>query len=158
MLRLLSQNFRVTLMIRLLGLTKIPLLLFCRPRVLNLNDEAVTILIPFKRRTKNHVGSMYFGALAVGADLAGGYLAMHHISKAKSKVKLIFKDFNAQFLKRAEGDVHFICKDGNRIKLMIKKTLESGSRINEPVYVDAFVPSKFGDEPVAKFILTLSLK
>jgi len=158
MMRLLSQNLEATLKVRLLAFLKIPLMLFCRPKVLNINDDTVTVLIPFKRRTKNHVGSMYFGALAVGADLAGGYLAMHHIEKEKSKVKLIFKDFKAEFFKRAEGDVHFICKDGKKIEEMLKKTIEKGERVNEPVYIDAYVPIKFGDEPIAKFTLTLSLK
>ena len=158
MLRFLSNNTKATLMVRFLAITKIPLMFFCRPKILSISDESVTVFIPFKRRTKNHVGSMYFGALAIGADLAGGYLAMHHINKSKSKVKLIFKDFNANFLKRAEGDVHFICNDGKKIKSMIEKTVATGDRVNEQVVINAFVPDKFNDEPVAKFIFTLSLK
>ena len=89
-MRFASQKLKTNIFVKILGITKIPLMFFCRPKVLNINDDTVTVLIPFKRRTKNHVCSMYFGALAVGADLAGGYLAMHHIEKEKSKVKLIF--------------------------------------------------------------------
>ena len=53
----------------------------------------VIVKIPFRRKVKNHVNSMYFGALAVGADLSGAYLAFHHIKKTDRKIKLIFKDF-----------------------------------------------------------------
>ena len=52
------------------------------------------MLFLFKRRNKNHVGSMYFGALCVGADLTGGYLAMHHISKGKKENKITFQGFS----------------------------------------------------------------
>ena len=55
---------------------------------------------------------MYFGVLSVGADITGGFLAMKYIRASKSKISLIFKDFHADFLKRAEGDVHFLCSEG----------------------------------------------
>ena len=147
-----------TLKIRLLAILKIPLMFFCRPSILSINDEAVTVKIPFKRKTKNHVGSMYFGALSIGADLAGGYLAMHHISKVNKKIKLIFKDFHADFFKRSEGDVHFVCNDGIKIKELVEQVSQSGNRGNMPVKITAYVPSKFNDDPVAQFTLTLSLK
>jgi len=59
---------------------------------------------------------MYFGVLAVGADVTGGFLAMRYIQASTSKIALIFKDFKAEFLKRAEGDVHFVCEDGIAIQ------------------------------------------
>ena len=101
---------------------------------------------------------MYFGALAVGADLTGGYLALHHMNKTSKKIKLLFKDFHADFLKRAEGDVYFECKDGEKIKNLIQKVIDTNIRCNEVVNVNAYVPNKFQDEPVARFKLTLSLK
>ena len=157
-MRLISHNLKETFKVRLLAIIKIPLMFFCRPSILQIDDKNVIIKIPFKRRTKNHVGSMYFGALSVGADLAGGYLAMHHISKVNKKIRLIFKDFHADFLKRAEGDVHFICKDGLKIKKLVEDVSISGERGNMLVTILAYVPSKFDDEPIAKFTLTLSIK
>ena len=53
----------------------------------------IEIKIPLKRRTKNHLYSMYFGALSVGADITGGFLAMMCIQKTNKRVALIFKDF-----------------------------------------------------------------
>ena len=131
---------------------------YCRPKIKKLNSKEAEVLIPLKRRTKNHVGSMYFGALSIGADLAGGYLAMHHINKNKYSVKILFKDFHADFLKRAMGDVHFICNDGLKIKSLLQKTIETKERVNDEVYINAYVPSKEGNEPIARFTLTLSLK
>jgi len=62
---------------------------------------------------------MYFGVLAVGADVTGGFLAMNYIQASKSKINLIFKDFHADFLKRAEDDVHFVCEDGIAIQNLV---------------------------------------
>ena len=100
---------------------------------------------------------MYFGALSVGADITGGFLAMICIQKSKRKIALIFKDFKADFLKRAEGDVHFKCDQGPDIVKLVDKTVESGQRENMIVNIDAYVPS-ISNDLVAKFELTLSLK
>ena len=144
--------------LRLFGLFKVPLIYFLKPTVEELNDKTVVIKIPLTWRAKNHLRSMYFGSLCVGADCAGGILAMKLIDQSKKPVSLVFKDFKAQFLKRPESDVHFICHDGDKIKKLVEKTIQSGERENTTVSVIATCPKKLGEEPVAKFELTLSLK
>ena len=153
-----SQKFRANFFVKMLGFIKIPLMHFCRPKILYIDDDKVIVKISLRRRTKNHVGSMYFGALAVGADITGGYLALHHTNKINKKINLLFKDFNAEFLKRAEGDVHFECTEGKKIKSLVQKVIDTGNRCNEIINVTAYVPSKLEYQPVAKFKLTLSLK
>ena len=88
-----SELTKSNLYLQYFGLTKIPLLWFCRPKIIRITSETVEIKIPLMRRTKNHLNSMYFGALSVGADITGGFLAMMCIQKSKHKVALIFKDF-----------------------------------------------------------------
>lgn len=146
-----------TLQLQALAVLKIPVLAFLTPRVLALGDRC-EIKIPLSRRAKNHLGSMYFAALAAGADAACGLLAWKLIDDSGRKVSLIFKDFHAEYLKRADGDVHFICEEGAQIKELVAKTIQSGERENLTVNVRATVPSKYGSEPVALFKLTLSLK
>ena len=154
---MISSLAKADLYLKIFGLTKIPLLWFCRPKIMHLDEKSVEIKIPLKRRTKNHLGSMYFGALSVGADITGGFLAMICIQNSKRKVALIFKDFKADFLKRAEGDVHFRCNQGSDIIRLVEKTIDSGQRENMIVNIDAYVPS-ISDDIVANFELTLSLK
>ena len=154
---MLSALNRANLYLKVFGLTKIPLLAFCRPKIINLDTKLVEIKIPLRRRTRNHLNSMYFGALSVGADITGGFLAMMCIQKSKHKVALIFKDFKADFLKRAEGDVHFKCNEGLEISQLVEKTIESGQRENMIVHINASVPS-ISKDIIAKFELTLSLK
>ena len=148
-----------TVLLRTFGLLKIPMLFFISPSVIELSSEKCVVKVPLSRRTKNHLRSMYFGVLAAGADCAGGLIAMRLIeTEGEGKISLVFKDFHAEFLKRAEGDVFFTCTQGAAIQDLVRKTIESGVRENLAVQVIATVPSKLGEEPVAKFTLTLSLK
>jgi acyl-coenzyme A thioesterase PaaI-like protein len=155
---LFSQRVLATLFVRYYGFMKIPLLYFVRPSVLELNNEKVVIKIPLRRRTRNHLKSMYFGALAIGADAAGGLIAMKLIRESGQQVSLIFKYLNADFLKRAEGDVYFTCTRGREIAGLVKSALDSEERVEMPIEVIATIPDLLGDEPVAKFTLGLSLK
>ena len=139
------------------GIRRIPLIFFCRPKVVSISENSLEVKIKLNRRTKNHLQSMYFGVLSVGADVTGGFLAMKYIHSSNSKMSLIFKDFHADFIKRAEGDVHFLCNEGNKIKQMVIQTDKTGERVSMPIEIIAFVPT-ISNEPVAKFILTLSLK
>ena len=136
---------------------KIPLIWLCKPKIINLNSEYIEIKINLNRKTKNHLNTMYFGVLSVGADITGGFLAMLCIKESKKKVSLIFKDYKANFLRRAEGDVHFICKQGKEISELVNKTIQSDNRENMLLYIEAFVPS-ISNDIIAKFELTLSLR
>src|SRR3989344_5267651 len=147
-----------TLLLWTIGFLKIPMIFYLRPQIIELNEKKI-VRIPLGRRAKNHLNAMYFGALSVGADCAIGYIAMQYIRKHKNeKINLIFKDFKAEFLKRAEGDVDFICTAGDAIQALMQKCSQTMEREELSVPAIATVPSKNGDEAVAKFSLTLSVK
>lgn len=131
---------------------------YCRPRVVNVSDTEVVLSIPLNRRTRNHVGSMYIGALTVGVDFVTGLTAMTTIKKSKKNIVLIFKDLKSSFLKRAEGETFFTCNHTKEIEAAVKKVIDSKQRVNIEVPIIATVPEKFGDEPVAEFTITLSMK
>ncbi len=151
-------NWKHTLAIRYFGLTKIPLILFVRPRVITLDNERCVIRIPLRRRTRNHLKSMYFGTLAIGADLAGGLIAMDMIAKSRHRISLVFKDMQADFLKRVDGDAIFTCKDGAKINSLIQNVVDAGERQHETLNISVTSPEKYGEEILATFSLTLSLK
>ena len=154
---LLPAAFRHTIYLRYFGLTRIPLLFYVRPSVVVQTDRRVTIKIPLNRRTKNHLGSMYFAALAMGADCAVGLLAVQLIDRKQKNISFIFKDFNAEFYRRATGDVHFDCDQGLEIAELVKNAAASDQRCELPLTAIATVPAE-NDDPVARFRLTLSLK
>lgn len=151
-------DIKNTIFLRLFGLAKIPMLFACSPEVVKMSPEETIVKIPLNFMTRNHLGCMYFGVLAMGADCAGGLMAMSLIRQSKNKASLLFKDFKADFLRRTEGDVHFTCKDGKKIAAQVKEAIRKKTRVNRTLKIIATTPSVSGDEPVAKFDLTLSLK
>lgn len=154
---LFKDSTRETIALRWIGLTKIPLLFYVGVSVAEISPERMVVRIPLRRRTRNHLGSMYFGVLCAGADCAAGAFAMHLIRKQPENIALVFKDFNAEFLKRAEGDVDFSCCQGREIAELVAQAAASGERVERQFEVVATVPT-LSDEPVARFKLTLSLK
>jgi len=150
--------WKETWKLRAFGLYKIPLIFFCSPRLAEYSDSRVEVVFPLNYRTKNHLGSMYFGALSIGADVAGGLAAMREIQKTGNRVGLVFKDFEAKFLKRPEADVHFVSTDGGSMIELVQKALASNERVEGAVNIVAYCPKKLGEEPVATFKLTISLK
>ncbi|HVR38131.1 MAG TPA: DUF4442 domain-containing protein [Thermoanaerobaculia bacterium] len=147
-----------TLGVRLWALRNVFLLYFVKPRVLEVNEQRCVVRIPLNWRTENHLKSMYVGTLCIGADVAGGLISFHLMQKRGVKLAFVFKDMNCQFLKRADGDVHFTNVDGPAIQGMVERAITTGERAETIVHVVATVPKKYGDEPVAKFEMTLSVK
>lgn len=142
----------------LFGLFKIRLLLFCSPKLIRIDENEVLLRIPLNWRTKNHLGVMYFGALAVGADIAGGFHAFSFARNKGIKISLLFKSFNAQFLKRAESDVYFHSSSGQVVSEMLENSKSSGERINQTIPIRAFVMQNGEEETVAEFKLEVSVK
>lgn len=152
-----SNLFKTNLYLKTFGFFKIPLIFYVNPKVILLNNEEIKVSIPLNRRTRNHYGSMYFGALAVGADISVGLFAMSLVKKSGADMLLLFKDFQIEFHQRAEGETIFSCRDHEKINNQIALVLRDRKRVNEQVCGQAFVPSVSKD-PVCSFKLTVSLK
>ena len=152
------QNLKSNLFLLLYAWSKIPLIGFCSPRVVESNDQRTVLKIPLGYKTKNHLGAMYFGALAIGSELCIAMLAVQKIQESGLKIDFLFKDYKAEFLKRAEGDVHFICEEAQTVVDQINEAKTSTERINRTMTAYAIVPSISKTEKVASFQLTLSVK
>jgi Domain of unknown function (DUF4442) len=148
-----------TAMVRLWSLRNVFFLWLVRPKVLELTEDRCVIRVPLNWITRRRdIHAMYLGTLCMGADVAAGLITFRLVLERRLPITLIFKDMKADFLKRAEGDVLFTNDDGPVIQDLVRRTMESGEREEATVHVTATVPSKMGDEPVATFALTLSVK
>ena len=150
---------KTTALLRVFGLLKVPMMFYVRPRVVEINEERLVLTIPLTRRTKNHLNAMYFGALCIGAEASVALLAVHHMQKQGIRsINFLFKDMQANFLKRAEGNVHFVCESGEQLRERISEAKKTGERLNIPISTKAYVPSIDVNNPVAEFTLTFSMK
>ncbi|MEX1192535.1 MAG: DUF4442 domain-containing protein [Brumimicrobium sp.] len=139
----------------LMGIVKIPMIAFVRPKLLRLDEKSSQIKIKLRRRTKNHLKSMYFGSLAVGADVAAGLHAYYFAKQAGVNVSFAFKAIKGEFLQRAMSDVVFESNDGEIVEKAFKEALETKERVNQWVKVEA---KNKDNELVAVFDMEISVK
>lgn len=151
-------KIKMTAMINAYCVINIPLLAFCTPRVMELNDERAVARIRLDRRTRNHLGVMYFGALAMGAELSIALKCLEAISRSGQKIDFIFKDFEAQFHRRADSHVHFICEQAAAVENLIHRATATSDRLTETFEGFALLPEDESQEPVMTYKLTLSVR
>ena len=142
-------------MLRLMGIFKIPMIGYVRPRLLGIDENNVLVRIKLRRRTKNHLKSMYFGALAVGADVTAGLHAFYFCDELNVRPSFAFKGMKAEFIKRAETDVEFSCMEGQVIREQVLKAIQTNERQNHWVKVTA---KDLNGEIVALFEMEISVK
>lgn len=150
-------TFKLTALINLYSLFAIPLLAFVTPKIMELTDKRSVVRVRLGMKTRNHLKVMYFGALAMGAELSVALKAITAIQESGKKIDFIFKDFQAEFLKRADGHVHFVCDEADLVAALIEKAKTSPERLTQTFNGYAFVPS-VSEEPVMKYKLTLSVR
>lgn len=151
-------QLKMTAFVRLFTLLKLPLLNWIQPSVIELNDKIAILKVPLGRRTRNHLRTMYFGALAMGGEGVVAVTAVDEIRKSGQKVDFVFKEFHAKFLQRAEGDVHFVCREPVAVRELISKAIVSGVRETQDFRSYAIVPDQSADTVVAEFTVSLSVK
>jgi len=151
-----NQNLKkYGMMLRLMGIFKIPMIGFVRPRLLEINEDEVSVKIKLRRRTRNHLRSMYFGVLAVGADVAAGLHAFYFCDELNVRPSFAFKGMKAEFVKRAETDVVFTCSEGALVREQVLKAIQTNERQNHWVKVTA---KDLNGDVVALFEMEISVK
>lgn len=151
-------DWKNTLKLRALAALKIPMIAFVGPAVEYLDETKCVLRVPFGWRTKNQLGSMFFGALTTTADATYGLLYFKLLESRDHKIPGIIKEFQVSFTKRVEADAIFTCNDGNKISALLDRATVSAERVEDWIEVVATVPTKFGAEPVAKFRMLVSMK
>jgi hypothetical protein len=139
----------------LLGFFKIPMIHYVRPRIISCDDNNIQIKIPFRRRTKNHLNSMYFGALTIGADLSAGLMVFYACGRMNKKLSLAFKSVKGEFIKRPETAVFFNCSQGE----FVREKLEEAIRLNERInFTLSVIATNDTNECVATFEMEVSIR
>lgn len=138
------------------SLARVPLLAFCNPQLLSVEPTA-KVTLPLNFVTKNHFRTMYFGALAMGAELSVAVPILEAMFIKKKPVSFIFKDFKCEFLKRADTSVIFEFSDIEESRRAIEDALATGERLNKTFKGKAY--SKDNAENIfMTYEITISIK
>jgi acyl-coenzyme A thioesterase PaaI-like protein len=79
-------------------------------RVVDVSDTRAVLAMPLRRRARNHVGSMYFGAQMTLADLAAGVLIFRRFPPGPYGA--LIKRVEADFLAKAKSELRCTCTLG----------------------------------------------
>lgn len=142
-------------MLWLMRTFKIPMIAYVKPKIILINEDKSKVKIKLRRRTRNHLKSMYFGALSVGADITAGLHAFYFAEQSNAKISFAFKGVKAEFLKRATTDVYFTSNEGQLVKAAFQEAAEKKERVNKWINVEA---KNTDNEIVATFKMNISVK
>ena len=156
---LLPARVRNTLVLRAFAFSRIPLIYHLRPTVEQLDDERCVVRLRLGRRTEKplHQGhvlrrSVHRGRSRLRAD--DGPAGAGQWPQDQLLVPGLPGGFSQDRLRR-----HFFTfEDADKARDLVRRASESFERVDDTLSVVATVPDKYGDEPVARFELTLSLK
>lgn len=143
----LRTRWRDTLELWIYGLLRARLILLLTPRVVERTERRVSVRIPLSYRSRNHFGSMQFGALMIGAEMGPGILAIKRAEERGVRVAFLMRRFEARLLHRANGGVTFRCQEDEAIDEAITRSQSSGTWQLARIAVDAW-----SDAPDARAI------
>jgi hypothetical protein len=147
-------NWRHTLELWTFATLKVPLLMVARPRVRTVCSDRYELSLELARRTKNPFGSMYFGAMAIGAEATP---MAHALVIARSLGRQVFfstRQVKAEFLAAAKGEVTFRTDNGEQLRAAMVQAEEAKRSAVALVRVTALC----AEQPVAVFDFELSVK
>ncbi|MBF5043006.1 DUF4442 domain-containing protein [Aggregicoccus sp. 17bor-14] len=93
-------------------------------RVEELSDARARASLPLKRRTKNHVGSVYFGAQMTLMEITMGLVLFRHFPPGP--FGMLVNRVEADFHAKAKGRVVAVCEPGESVSAISRALADSG--------------------------------
>ncbi|MBA2563446.1 MAG: DUF4442 domain-containing protein [Chitinophagaceae bacterium] len=140
---------------RLFLFYKLPSAYFSGLKVIEFNEEKAVVTVPYKWFTKNPFNSTYFACLAMAAEMSTGLLAMMYIYKRKPATSMLITKMEANYFKKAVGNITFLCQEGKQIQETIEESILTGEP--KTVSIKSTGKNKNG-EIIAEFLFTWSFK
>jgi hypothetical protein len=104
---------------------KLPSAFWCGVRAKSIDESICTASVKYRWFNQNPFNSMYFAVQAMAAELTTGALVMYQIKKSNHKISMLVANNKSSFVKKATGRILFTCKDGDLIKEVVNKAIET---------------------------------
>jgi hypothetical protein len=140
---------------RLFMLSKLPMGFVSGLKIINLSHQEAIVGVRFKWINQNPFKSIYFAVLSMAAELSTGVLAYGQIYKRNPGISMLVVKVEAEFYKKAVGEILFTCIDGDKIAASIEACIQT----NQGTSLECIsIGRNSKGEDVAKFIFTWSFK
>lgn len=135
-----------------------PMMRYVQPRLVDLTDSRATIRVDVSRQTGNPFGSLFFGALATGADCAAGLFAMKFMFDTGHRTFPLVRAASTECLRKVCRYAHFTCTQGREVAETCRTALATGQRHDIDLHIVVTAPEEYGAEPVARITQTMSIR
>lgn len=140
------------------GISLTPMIRYVSPRLVEITSDRATVRIDVSRRTKNHVNSLFLGALTAGGDCVAALFPMKFMFETGHPAAPIVKSVSSEYYKKIMKYAHFTCTQGRELYEVCHAAVVSGERREITVHVMVTAPAEFGDEVVARISQVMSIK
>jgi len=106
-------------------LFKLPLVFLSGIRVIEISENMCKAHVKFRWINQNPFKSMFWAVQGMAAELTTGALVMQAIGEEELPISMLLIGTRARFHKKARGRILFSCDEGNKIKQLIVRALES---------------------------------
>jgi acyl-coenzyme A thioesterase PaaI-like protein len=108
----------------LFQIMKLPASWFVGIHVVEVNATRAVVSLPFRWSSTNPFKSIYFAALCAAAEMSTGLLVLIGIEE-HGNFSMLVKNFEAEFIKKANTATRFVCDDGTILQSKIDDSVVS---------------------------------
>ena len=138
-------------------LTKLPSAWFSGVRVRSVKEDKCIVDVKLKWFNQNPFKSMFWAVQGMAAELSTGALIIMKIKQLNRNISMLVIKNEAQFTKKAKGQIIFSCSQGKEIDMLLQKAIETG--IGQTITLTAEGRDASGDVvSVFNFLWSVKLK
>ncbi|MEY3010856.1 MAG: hypothetical protein RLZZ314_1498 [Bacteroidota bacterium] len=124
-----------------------------RLRVETLSDQSCTIFLPFRRRNKNHLGTMHACAIATASEYAAGMCVLATLGVGG--FRLIMSDLHVSYVRRGETDCQATATFPGDVKQGMMRSLDTEGKAQFDMVSEV---SDVKGQTVARAVVTWHVK
>ncbi len=124
-------------------------------RLKSISDNEAVVTAKYRWINQNPFNSMYFGVLAMGAEVSSGILVMKKVQDSGRNISLLVTGTQASFTKKARGRIRFICDEGELIHDKVAQAIQTGEGVVFELTSKAYDEA---DDLVCTFVFQWSIK
>ena len=136
-------------------LLKIPIAWLAGIRVREVSDHRTVLSLRHGWINQNPFGSVYFGVLVMGGELATGIPLYRAVSRSGRRVSMLVKEQQAAFHKKATGRIRFVFEDDGSVARHLDAAVQTGRKQVFDLRSEAYNEA---GEKVATFVFRWSIK
>ena len=105
---------------------KLPSAFLCGVRALSIDEKRCKVTVRHRWINQNPFNSIFWAVQGMAAELSTGALVMLHIRNSSQPISMLVTSNKASFSKKAKGRVYFVCSEGDKVKQIVKRAIETG--------------------------------